>query len=193
MQMSQSDCNVAACRTNTEDIDSYVQACATGSAVWFGVCRGRLAEGVDLPSRCVRVVFLVGIPFPSNKSPIVALKAAFLDKRKANDPTGAGLVNGNSWKNALAAEAIGQCVGRCVRSDTDYGAVILLDSRFGGSVSANEVACRACQWVCMSVRTAEDTALICRWSHQARRIVRHCFHSGWASASTTTNSQNQLM
>lgn len=39
--------------------------------------------------------------------------------------------NGQVWYERLAARAVGQCIGRAVRNDLDYGCVVLADPRYG--------------------------------------------------------------
>lgn len=37
----------------------------TSGAVFFGVCRGRLSEGLSLSDELCRLVIVIGIPFPA--------------------------------------------------------------------------------------------------------------------------------
>ena len=62
------------CQTFVEPHDSYRfeetfqgYLCAVkneGRAIFFGVCRGKFAEGIDFPDAAARAVFLVSIPYP---------------------------------------------------------------------------------------------------------------------------------
>ena len=52
-----------------------------GKATLIGVCRGKLAEGIDFSDDAARVVIMCGIPFPSIFDPRVILKRDYLEQK----------------------------------------------------------------------------------------------------------------
>lgn len=51
-----------------------VNATDPAGAVFFGVCRGKLSEGLDFSDRDARAVIIVGIPFRNIADPGVKIK-----------------------------------------------------------------------------------------------------------------------
>lgn len=96
-------------------------------ACFLAVCRGKVSEGIDFADADARAVVITGIPYPSVFDPKVSLKKKFLDGQK----TGKKTLSGTEWYNLEAFRAINQAVGRVIRHKDDFGAVLLLDKRFG--------------------------------------------------------------
>jgi Rad3-related DNA helicase len=46
----------------------------TNGAVFFGVARGKLSEGISLNDDASRCVMLIGIPYPNKKDPKIMMK-----------------------------------------------------------------------------------------------------------------------
>ncbi|RKP17078.1 DNA repair helicase, partial [Rozella allomycis CSF55] len=93
-------------------------------AMYFGVCRGKISEGIDFSDAKARAVIITGIPYPPMLDPRITLKKNFMDeevKKKAN----AMCLNGNEWYHQQASRAVNQAIGRVIRHKNDYGAVIL--------------------------------------------------------------------
>lgn len=63
--------------------------------IFFGVCRGRMSEGLSLSDHLVRLVIVVGIPYPSIADVRIGLKKQIFN----NCPivTKGGKLDGNSW------------------------------------------------------------------------------------------------
>ncbi|KAI8144490.1 helicase C-terminal domain-containing protein [Fennellomyces sp. T-0311] len=96
-------------------------------AIMFAVYRGKVSEGIDFTNNNCRAVVALGIPFPNIKDILVDLKKEYNTKRyKSGDP----VLDGNAWYRTQAYRAINQALGRCIRHRRDWGAVILLESRF---------------------------------------------------------------
>lgn len=93
-----------------------------GRAIFFGVCRGKLSEGVNLEGNQCRTVILTGLPFPSATDPKVQATRKFHERR--GDP------RGDFWYSQQMTRALNQTIGRVIRSKTDFGMLILCDPRF---------------------------------------------------------------
>lgn len=99
----------------------------TGS-LFFAVFRGKVSEGLDFVDENARAVISIGIPYPSIRDEKIVLKREYNDKRSADAQE--RLLNGQQWYEKQAFRAINQALGRCIRHRDDWGAIILLESRF---------------------------------------------------------------
>jgi regulator of telomere elongation helicase 1 len=111
--------------------------------VLFGVCRGKISEGIDFAHDMCRAVIITGLPFAPSFDPKVKMKREFLDQNratqniKASTNGGFGVkrsanvsLSGHEWYTQQAHRAVNQALGRVIRNKDDYGAILLLDSRF---------------------------------------------------------------
>ena len=113
--------------------------------ILMGVCRGKISEGIDFANEMSRAVVITGLPFAPAMDAKIKLKREFLDgaraagKVSASNDGGFGdstlskvnKLSGNDWYTQQAHRAVNQAIGRVIRNRTDYGSVLLLDSRFG--------------------------------------------------------------
>uniref|UniRef100_A0A8C7UFV2 DNA 5'-3' helicase n=1 Tax=Oncorhynchus mykiss TaxID=8022 RepID=A0A8C7UFV2_ONCMY len=98
-------------------------------ALLMAVCRGKVSEGLDFTDDNARAVVTIGIPFPNIKDLQVELKMKYNDQHcKAR-----GLLSGSRWYEIQAYRALNQALGRCIRHKNDWGALILVDDRFGNN------------------------------------------------------------
>lgn len=93
-----------------------------GGAIYLAVFRGKASEGLDFKDDDARAVVSVGIPFPNYADEAIKLKRAFNDARVPS--------SGKRWYDSQAYRAVNQALGRCLRHRYDWGALVLLDSRF---------------------------------------------------------------
>mmetsp|Transcript_563 Transcript_563/g.1795 ORF Transcript_563/g.1795 Transcript_563/m.1795 type:complete len:1088 (-) Transcript_563:24-3287(-) len=99
----------------------------SGQALLLAVYRGRMSEGVSFEDDFARGVVCIGIPFPALKD------EKLVQKRLSNNywqQMGMGLVTGDAWYEMRALQAVAQALGRCIRHPQDFGALVLLDSRW---------------------------------------------------------------
>lgn len=96
-------------------------------AIFFSICRGKVSEGLDFADKKGRAVVIAGLPYPPLKDPKVILKRKYLDEQQME---GKGVLRGSEWYNQQSARAVNQAIGRVIRHQHDYGAIILADSRF---------------------------------------------------------------
>ena len=142
------------------EFKKYLSKPKSTGAILMGVCRGKISEGIDFADNMCRAVVITGLPFPPFKDDKVRLKREYLDSAKArskvvrNDDAGfdaspsdissEGIgkgrawnqqeqqehLSGAAWYDQQAHRAVNQAVGRTIRHRNDYGAILLLDSRF---------------------------------------------------------------
>ncbi|XP_064074372.1 Fanconi anemia group J protein homolog isoform X1 [Vanessa tameamea] len=110
-------------------MQEYVESAESRGALLLSVYRGKVAEGMDFRDRQARAVIAIGIPYSNTKSIDV------MEKKKYNDKYSRGsngsLLGGGEWYRVHAYRALNQALGRCVRHKDDWGALLLIDSRFG--------------------------------------------------------------
>ena len=78
-------------------------------------------QGIDFKDDRARFQIIVRIPYAPTKSPFVKVKSK----------------SDSRWANLQALIVFGQQLGRINRNESDYGATILLDSRFPSFISRN--------------------------------------------------------
>lgn len=127
-----------------------------GGAMFFGVSRGKVSEGIDFADENGRAVVICGLPFPSVTDPKVfydkllyiklfkvRLKKQFLDEAATlalsrvclcfvftNFQGNKNKLRGNDWYQQQSSRAVNQAIGRVIRHKEDFGAIILCDERF---------------------------------------------------------------
>jgi DNA excision repair protein ERCC-2 len=90
-------------------------------AVLLAVMSGSFSEGIDLPGNELRAVIVVGLPLARPDLETKA-KIAYYDRRF-----------GKGWEWGYTMPAFNrtlQSAGRCIRTETDRGALIFLDERY---------------------------------------------------------------
>ncbi|XP_017806150.2 Fanconi anemia group J protein isoform X2 [Papio anubis] len=100
-------------------------------ALLVAVCRGKVSEGLDFSDDNARAVVTIGIPFPNVKDLQVELKRRYNDHHSKLR----GLLPGRQWYEIQAYRALNQALGRCIRHQNDWGALILVDDRFRNNPS----------------------------------------------------------
>ena len=98
-----------------------------GQALLLAVYRGRMSEGVSFDDDFARGVVCIGIPFPNLTEERIAQKRACNDFWTSRS---LGAVSGDAWYESKALHAVAQALGRCIRHPNDFGALVLLDSRW---------------------------------------------------------------
>lgn len=93
-------------------------------AIFFAVCKGKASEGIDFSDSKARAVVMCGIPFPNTRDSRVSLKKEMLNSSAELGNLGA------IWYQQQAYRAVNQAIGRAIRHKNDFGAIILLDTRF---------------------------------------------------------------
>ena len=103
--------------------ENYRKAIEYGrGAVFIGVARGRVSEGIDFADHYGRCVLLFGLPVRNTQSMLVQTRAEFAEVEYG--------INKHEFLLFDAMRAASQCVGRLLRSKNDYGIVIMADKRY---------------------------------------------------------------
>ncbi|KAK2196379.1 bifunctional P-loop containing nucleoside triphosphate hydrolase/DEAD2/Helicase-like [Babesia duncani] len=133
-------------------IDYKNQVDLKRGCAFFGVCRGKIAEGIDFPNDYCRGVFMCGIPYPNTYDTSTALKMDYLNRMASKNRNLA-----SEWYTGQAIRAINQAVGRCIRHANDYGCILLADNRY----SVGTFKSRISSWVLkkLQVRSNMDSCL----------------------------------
>ncbi|KAF7994684.1 hypothetical protein HCN44_004156 [Aphidius gifuensis] len=116
-------------RTNdelTEIMDNYRKDCQKKGALLFAVFRGKVAEGIDFSDNEARAVITIGIPYGVRTDAAIECKLLYNDKYASRK----NLLKGQDWYTVTAYRALNQALGRCIRHREDWGAIIMIDSRF---------------------------------------------------------------
>eukprot|EP01119_Soliformovum_irregulare_P015129 TRINITY_DN4215_c0_g1_i2.p1 TRINITY_DN4215_c0_g1~~TRINITY_DN4215_c0_g1_i2.p1 ORF type:complete len:1028 (-),score=324.22 TRINITY_DN4215_c0_g1_i2:562-3225(-) len=138
---------------------SRVKGSQNKGGILFAICRGKVSEGIDFRDENARAVIIVGIPFPNIKDPQMLMKRNYNSFMSKKDAT---IMDGKVWYELQAWRAINQAVGRTIRHVGDYGAIILLDSRFSQSVVSKYLS----KWIRNLIgRSSDFETSISRASH----------------------------
>ena len=131
-----------------------LQPSSVTGAIFFGVCRGKISEGIDFKDYMARAVISLSIPYSNTRSHEIQLMREYMDQQHQLNPA---VQDGSSWYEEQAFRALNQGLGRCIRHSRDYGAIILLESRFGNA----EMKKRLSRWFRDEIRVSRsDVALI---------------------------------
>lgn len=104
-------------------LDNFKRACDCGrGAVFFSVARGKVAEGIDFDRHYGRAVVMYGVPFQYTLSHVLRARLEYLRATFQ--------IREGDFLTFDAIRQCAQCVGRVIRSKTDYGLVVLADSRY---------------------------------------------------------------
>ena len=92
----------------------------SAGAILFCVFRGRFSVCIIFSDGLCRAVVVIGVPYPNMRDvKLNLIKNSITDVRARS-----------KWYAAMAFQAVNQAIGRCIRHKNDYGAVLLLDSRY---------------------------------------------------------------
>lgn len=131
---------------------------AAGDAVLLGV--DTFWQGVDVPGPALSCVVLVKLPFPNISSPVEEARKRWLEDN--------GREYFRDWSLPKAVMKFRQGFGRLIRSSTDRGAVVVLDSRllhkgYGKAFTASLPSCKRLEGLedlrsFFAVKTPDGTA-----------------------------------
>uniref|UniRef100_A0A914YB93 DNA helicase n=1 Tax=Panagrolaimus superbus TaxID=310955 RepID=A0A914YB93_9BILA len=126
---------------------------SVNGAILFGVYRGKFSEGIDFLDDMARCVICVGIPFPNYKNEEVKQKRAFNSLHSSSMKISCG----KKWYSIQAYRAVNQALGRGLRHQNDWGAILLFDERFRQQLNPHcPVSERISSWVRPLLRHYDD-------------------------------------
>lgn len=117
------DCGRSVCLSShscSPDLTSLFSSSPRG-AVFLSIARGKVAEGIDFDRHYGRCVIVFGIPYQYTLSHTLRARLDFMRMHHQ--------IKDNDYLTFDALRQAAQCVGRVIRSKTDYGLVVLADSR----------------------------------------------------------------
>ena len=123
---------------NKKELEKYYEYNSNNNykgAILFSVCRGTCSEGVNFNDNFARLVIVVGIPYANIKEPKIYLKKDFQEEYNQMLPINSGFKKGKKkkgldWYVQKALSSVNQAIGRVIRHINDYGAILLIDSRY---------------------------------------------------------------
>ncbi|KAI5148053.1 uncharacterized protein NESG_02172 [Nematocida ausubeli] len=126
-------------------LEGYKRACETGrGGLMLSVARGKVSEGVDFSGCYGRAVLIFGVPFQYTESPRLKKRLEFLAEEFG--------IRESEFLSFDAMRQTAQCIGRVLRTSTDYGLAVLADRRFNVSEKKTQLP----RWV---QRHLEETSV----------------------------------
>lgn len=122
--------SMESCETNPNNTK---QALIFFLFIFFSIClyftnavvrlfRGKVAEGIDFDKHYGRCVLMMGIPYQYTKAKVLLARLDYL-RKKYN-------IHENDFLTFDALRQTSQCIGRVIRSKTDYGKKVQKSTSF---------------------------------------------------------------
>jgi len=113
-------------------LKNFRKACDCGrGAVFMCVARGKVAEGIDFDRHYGRCVIVLGVPFQYTESRVLRARLEFLRTNLQ--------ISEGDFLSFDAVRQAAQCIGRVIRSKTDYGIMVFADKRFNRADKKNKL------------------------------------------------------
>lgn len=111
-----------------ENINLYCNSARKG-AVFFSVAGGKLSEGFDFTDYMARLVIVLGVPFPNTQDmKLQAKKSALSSGVKVSNRR--QRLSFDDFYVSKTMRGVNQIIGRAIRHANDFGAALLVDSRY---------------------------------------------------------------
>ncbi|KAI4145053.1 MAG: hypothetical protein LQ340_006445 [Diploschistes diacapsis] len=123
--------------TSVDDVLEQYSAAINGKsggkgALLLSVVGGKMSEGINFSDRLGRGVVIVGLPFPNIQSPEWKAKLEYTEQQTVS--RGGSVAEGKTAARALyenaCMRAVNQSIGRAIRHQADYAAIVMLDRRY---------------------------------------------------------------
>ncbi|KAJ8723007.1 hypothetical protein PYW07_004187 [Mythimna separata] len=154
--------------TIISDYYSKISDPSTRGACFMAVCRGKVSEGLDFADMNGRAVIITGLPFPPLKDPRIILKKKYLEELRTKDKQ---FLSGDEWYSLEATRAVNQAIGRVIRHQNDYGAILLCDSRFNSPKLKSQLSAWLRDHINVSNKFGETVSEICRFFKNAESTL----------------------
>jgi chromosome transmission fidelity protein 1 len=136
-----------------EMLQEYSRAIDRGrGSLLLSVTGGKMSEGINFSDKLGRGVIMVGLPFPNINSVEWKAKLEHVEKAAfsrqettATEMTSGGMSSarareaGREFYENACMRAVNQSIGRAIRHQNDYAAILLLDRRFEGERVRNKL------------------------------------------------------
>lgn len=119
--------------TNDKAWRAPAELCGRTGAIMFAVCRGKVSEGIDFPDYQCRAVMVAGVPYAYLGDVFVQTKIKHTDYVNTNRHR-RDYESGFDWYESEAFSAVNQAIGRSIRHDNDWAAIVLLDVRYRSKI-----------------------------------------------------------
>ena len=97
----------------------------------LSVIGGKLSEGINFSDALGRCVVVVGLPFPNAHSAQWKAKLEYIEQSAEKRGRNGKEASREFYENACM-RAVNQCIGRVIRHQGDYAAILLMDRRYAG-------------------------------------------------------------
>ncbi|CAI5725771.1 unnamed protein product [Peronospora effusa] len=119
-----------------EVLMQYSAACSRDNqngkgAMLLSVVGGKMSEGINFSDELARCVVMVGMPYPNARDAEIVEKMNFLDKTSPG--------SGRQFYESLCMKAVNQSIGRSIRHQNDYSAILLVDHRYSSLAVRNRL------------------------------------------------------
>ncbi|XP_053624650.1 regulator of telomere elongation helicase 1 homolog [Plodia interpunctella] len=154
--------------TIMHDYYSKISDPSTKGACFMAVCRGKVSEGLDFADMNGRAVIITGLPFPPFKDPRIVLKKKYLEELRTKEKD---FLSGDEWYSLEATRAVNQAIGRVIRHQNDYGAILLCDTRFNSPKLKGQLSAWLRGHIQVSNKFGETVSEICRFFKNAESAL----------------------
>lgn len=130
--------------SSEEVLQQYSQAILGDSskgALLLSVVGGKMSEGINFSDRLGRCVIVIGLPYPNIASPDWKAKIEYMETTAQTNLMAQGVGKETAAARAKQAardfyenacmRAVNQSIGRAIRHQGDYAAIVLVDRRYG--------------------------------------------------------------
>ncbi|KTW27717.1 hypothetical protein T552_02157 [Pneumocystis carinii B80] len=143
--------------TNIENIlQSYSNAIDSSNtstcngALLLSVVNGKLSEGINFSDKLGRGVIIIGLPFPNNQTAEWKAKLEFIennfrqyskhnpDTQKTSIDESLKYIKKEYYEN-ICMRSVNQSIGRAIRHQNDYAAIIFIDKRYESQQIRNKI------------------------------------------------------
>ncbi|KAK2747298.1 ATP-dependent DNA helicase chl1 [Myotisia sp. PD_48] len=112
----------------------------------LAVMGGKLSEGINFSDRLGRGVIVVGLPFANAHTAVWQAKLNHIERKTYDMCSGsdgarkaqAKMASRSFYENSCM-RTVNQCIGRAIRHQNDYAAILLLDKRYGTTRIQNKL------------------------------------------------------
>ena len=111
----------------------YSQAIQAGKGgLLLSVIGGKMSEGINFSDNLGRGVVVVGLPFPNINTAEWKAKLEYIENAAVSRGGSAaeGKMAGRQFYENACMRAVNQSIGRAIRHQNDYAAIIMLDRRY---------------------------------------------------------------